>query len=48
MNLSFKILLLEMTGKQSQNYTFDKNNEKDTLEILSSSLKENKLIICMA
>ena len=25
MNLSFKTLLLEMTGKQPQNYTFDKS-----------------------
>lgn len=31
MNLSFKIILLEMTGKQSQNFTFEKNAEKDTL-----------------
>jgi len=48
MNLSFKTLLLEMTGKQWQNYTLEKNTEKDTLEIIVASLKENKLIICMA
>ena len=48
MNLSFKTLLLEMTVKQWQNYTLEKNTEKDTLEIIVASLKENKLIICMA
>jgi hypothetical protein len=48
MNLSFKIILLEITGKLPLQCTFEKNNEKEMIEIISASLKENKMIICMA
>jgi hypothetical protein len=37
-----------MTGSQPIQHTFDKNNEKDLIEIVKVGLKEKKLIIFIA